>query len=63
MAAAFAVLLPDHGPHYVGPTDDRWDFEPDPDETFQFDPEDDRKWDAFLLDDDCEPSPDEFVPL
>ena len=32
--------------------------------TFQFDPEDDRKWDAFLLDeDDLEPRPDEFVPL
>ena len=64
MVAAFAALPPDSGPHDDDPGDDRWGFEPDPGETFQFDPEDDRKWDAFLLDeDDLEPRPDEFVPL
>jgi hypothetical protein len=59
MATALASIPPDDGF-----PDDRWDFEPDPDETFQFDPNEDRKWDAFLLDeDDPEPWPDEFVPL
>lgn len=42
---------------------DRWDFQPDPDETFRFDPEDDRKWEVFLLDeDDSQPGPEEFLP-
>jgi hypothetical protein len=64
MAAAFAAIPPEPGPLDDDPGDDRWEFEPDPAETFLFDPEDDRKWEAFLLDeDDLEPRPDEFVPV
>lgn len=57
MAAARAAFPPD-----PEPPEDRWDFEPLPGETFQFDAEDDRKWDAFLLDDDdLDQWPEDFL--
>ena len=59
MAAALATTPPD-----ADPPDDPWDFEPAADENFQFDPADDRKWDAFLLDEDnLDLPPEDFVPM
>ncbi len=57
MAAVLAAFPPD-----AEPPEDRWDFEPDPGETYHFDPTEDRKWDAFLLDED-EPGswPEDFL--
>ena len=58
MAIALVAFPPDDD----GLPDDPWEFEPDPDETFRIDPDDDRKWDAFLLDeDDVDHWPDDFV--
>lgn len=59
MAVALAACPPD-----ADPPDDRWDFEPSANEDFRYDPADDRKWEAFLLDEDeRDPSIEEFHPL
>ena len=59
MTAAPVAHPPD-----ADPPEDRWDFEPDSGERFEFDPVDDRKWEAFLLDDhQLDPPPEHFRPL